>query len=277
MRTMLRRARTALGRRVRTVMRHLPSKNLAGTIYETPNGIFSIPMSDIALANVLRKSVAWSDDEVDRICAVTDAASRVLFVGAHVGTLVVPVARHVAKVAAIEANPDTFRFLGANLALNGVTNVTLYDFAAGEADGEIDFILSRQNSGGAKRRPVIADERYTYDSPNMVSVPMRCLDDVLPGSFDAIVMDIEGSEVFALRGIPRLLGAADHLFVEFLPHHLRNVAGVDTDAFCDLILPHLPHLVIENRTFGADAARAELRRLFIADEGHDLIHFSRHG
>ncbi|WP_394646648.1 FkbM family methyltransferase [uncultured Sphingomonas sp.] len=264
-----------MGRRIRTLTRHLPSQNLVGTIYRTPNGVFSIAASDIALANVLRRNLAWSDHEVEAINAVTDPASRVLFVGAHVGTLVVPVARHVAHVTAIEANPDTYRFLAANLALNSIVNVTLHGYAAGEADGEIEFMLSRLNSGGAKRRPIIADGRYTYDNPSIVRVPMQRLDNALEGTFDTIVMDIEGSEVFALRGMPRLLAGAQRLFVEFLPHHLRNVAGVDSDAFCDLILPHLPRLTIDGQVFDADDARVELRRMFVADEANDLICFSR--
>ncbi len=275
MRSAVTRLKTALGRRIRTLTRHLPSQNLVGTIYRTPNGVFSIAASDIALANVLRRNLAWSDHEVEAINAVTDPASRVLFVGAHVGTLVVPVARHVAHVTAIEANPDTYRFLAANLALNSIVNVTLHGYAAGEADGEIEFMLSRLNSGGAKRRPIIADGRYTYDNPSIVRVPMQRLDNALEGTFDTIVMDIEGSEVFALRGMPRLLAGAQRLFVEFLPHHLRNVAGVDSDAFCDLILPHLPRLTIDGQVFDADDARVELRRMFVADEANDLICFSR--
>ncbi len=275
MRSAVTRLKTALGRRIRTLTRHLPSQNLVGTIYRTPNGVFSIAASDIALANVLRRNLAWSDHEVEAINAVTDPASRVLFVGAHVGTLVVPVARHVAHVTALEANPDTYRFLAATLALNSIVNVTLHGYAAGEADGEIEFMLSRLNSGGAKRRPIIADGRYTYDNPSIVRVPMQRLDNALDGTFDTIVMDIEGSEVFALRGMPRLLAGAQRLFVEFLPHHLRNVAGVDSDAFCDLILPHLPRLTIDGQVFDADDARVELRRMFVADEANDLICFSR--
>ena len=265
----------AIGRPVLTVMRHLPSKNLVGTIYRTPNGIFSMPASDIIIANVLRRNVAWSQEEVEEICATTNADARVLFVGAHVGTLVVPVARYVNEVVAVEANPETYSFLAANLAFNAIANVTLHSFAAGEEDGEIEFILSKENTGGAKRKPITADPRYTYDNPNTVRVAMHRLDDVITGTFDTIVMDIEGSEVFALRGMPRLLAAAQRLFVEFLPHHLRNVAGVDADVFSDLVLPYLPRLMIGSQTFEGDAARMELQRMFLADEGHDLIRFSR--
>lgn len=275
MRTIAVQAKNFLSRKVRTFTRHLPSGNLEGTIYRTPNGIFSIAASDIALANVLRRNVAWSDDEVREICAATDHDARVLFVGAHVGTLAVPVARHVAHVVAIEANPDTYRFLAANLALNSIDNVELHGVAAGESDGEIEFLLSRRNSGGAKRRPLKADPRYTYDRPDVRRVPMRRLDDLIEGEFATIVMDIEGSEIFALRGMTRLLAQAQRLFIEFLPHHLRNVAGADSDTLCDLVLPHLPRVAISGRQYEGDAARAELKRMFLADEGEDLIRFTR--
>ena len=266
---------SAGARRVRMVTRYLPKANMIGTIHRTPSGIFSISSEDVALANALRNNQAWSQDEIDEIMAGAGAGSHILFVGAHVGTLVIPVAARVATVTAIEANPDTYRFLLANLAFNDVSNVTLHRFAAGEADGEIEFILSRQNSGGAKRRPVIADRRYTYDNPRIATVPMHRLDDRLTGPFDTIVMDIEGSEIFALRGMPRLLSEARRLFVEFLPHHLRNVAGADADALADLVLPHFPKLTVAGRSFVGEAARAELRRMYQADEDHDLIGFSR--
>lgn len=271
----MRQTLSAGARRVRMVTRHLPSANLVGTIHRTPSGIFAIAADDVALAAALRGNIAWSQGEIDEILADATPASRILFVGAHVGTLVIPVAKRVADVVAIEANPDTCRFLIANLAFNDTTNVAVHRFAAGEAKGEIEFLLSRQNSGGAKRRPVIPDSRYTYDNPEIARVPMRRLDDVLTGPFETIVMDIEGSEVFALRGMPRLLAQARRLFVEYLPHHLRNVAGVDSGALADLILPHFPRLTVEGRTFEGAAARAELKRMYDDDEDHDLIRFAR--
>jgi len=275
MRAVLGSARSLVSRRVRAITRHLPSDNLIGTIYSTPNGVFSIAASDISLANVLRRNLAWADDEVDAICSVTGTDARVLIVGAHVGTLAIPVARHVREVVAIEAKPDTYRFFSANLALNDVANVISHCFAAGEEDGEIEFLKNRQNSGGAKRRPIVDDARYVYDRPELVRVPMRRVDDLVDGAFETIVMDIEGSEVFALRGMRGVLSKADRLFIEFLPHHLRNVAGVDSDAFCDLILPYLPIATITGRRCEGQEVRDELRRMFDADQGDDLICFSR--
>ena len=70
-------------------------------------------------------------------------------VGAHIGTLVVPLARHAAHVMAIEANPDTFELLNLNLLLNGCANVEALQLAAGEREGEIEFVQNTSNSGGS--------------------------------------------------------------------------------------------------------------------------------
>ena len=95
------------------------------------------------------------------------------------------------------------------------------------------------------------------------------------GPLGAMWMDSEGWEMFGMRGRAGLLSEARGLFVEFLPHHIRNVAGADADALADLVLPHFPKLTVAGRSFVGEAARAELRRMYQADEDHDLIGFSR--
>ena len=50
------------------------------------------------------------------------------------------------------------------------------------------------------------DYAYFYDSPEIIKVPAGPLDDVLAGqTFDVILMDVDGSEYFALRGMQTLL------------------------------------------------------------------------
>lgn len=50
---------------------------------------------------------------------------------------------------------------------------------------------------------------------------------------DFVLMDIEGSETFALRGAPRMLQGCETLFVEFIPHHLKLVAKVSVRDFLE--------------------------------------------
>ena len=73
--------------------------------------------------------------------------SRVLVVGAHVGTLAIPLAQLAANVIAIEANPRTFELLTLNVAINAVTNCRCINIAASDSNEPIQFLLSRTNSG----------------------------------------------------------------------------------------------------------------------------------
>jgi hypothetical protein len=71
------------------------------------------------------------------------------------------------------------------------------------------------------------------------------LDELLPGeTFDVVLMDIEGSEYFALQGMQQILASAAVLQVEFAPHHLQFVANVSVADFLATITPHFHSMVI---------------------------------
>lgn len=53
-----------------------------------------------------------------------------------------------------------------------------------------------------------------------------------------IIMDIEGAECFALKGMQQTLAESKSLYIEFIPHHLQNVSGVTATHFFDLVTPH---------------------------------------
>lgn len=95
-------------------------------------------------------------------------------------------------------------------------------------EGELEFVLNRVNSGGSKRLPKVALESYVFSAERQNIRAVR-LDDVVDESTDVILMDIEGGEIFALKGMARLLSGVTYLSVEFLPHLIRNVAAVGVD------------------------------------------------
>ena len=90
-------------------------------------------------------------------------------------------------------------------------------------------------------------------------------------------MDIEGSEYFALRGMQEILSRADHLAVEYLPHHLRQVAGIDVAEFLTPIAPHFNRLRIPSKNIETDRQGflPALQAMFQADEEDDGIIFSK--
>jgi FkbM family methyltransferase len=125
---------------------------------------------------------------------------------------VIPLSGLCKKVVAIEANPTTFGLLEINLRINDVRNCRALNVAASDRKETLQFIINRTNSGGSKRMPVIRDYRYFYDNPETIQVPAVPLDDLFRDeAIDLIVMDIEGSEYFALKGMQTILSRANVL------------------------------------------------------------------
>jgi hypothetical protein len=118
---------------------------------------------------------------------------------------------------------------------------------------------------------------YFYDRPNIIRVRAARLDDVLPAPYDLILMDIEGSEFFALQGMPRLLSQTRHLISEFLPHHFRDVAGVGAKEFVQLVEPHFERLFVPSRDQSVTRKHflPLLSAMFEEDASDDGIVFSR--
>jgi hypothetical protein len=75
----------------------------------------------------------------------------------------------------------------------------------------------------------------------------------------------------------KILGRARTLFVEFLPHHLRNVSGVSPEEFVTLIAPHFSRLFIpsKNQTVARSAFKETLRRMYDHDEADAGLVFTR--
>ena len=149
---------------------------------------------------------------------------------------------------------------------------------AGDCDEETDFVLNRTNSGGSKRMPKVKASMYFADHPDIVTLRAQALDAALPGiDFALVFMDIEGSEYFALKGMQKILSRAQTLFVEFLPHHLRNVSGVSPEEFVTPIEPHFSRLFIpsKNQNVTRPAFKETLRRMYDRDEADAGLVFTR--
>ena len=131
---------------------------------------------------------------------------KVVDVGANVGDTVLTASVQVGSaghVFGVEAHPRTYRFLQGNVRLNKVTNVTLFNSAAGEKEGLVRFSDSR------------------YDDMNQVGrgsleVPISRLDDLLPGneSIALLKVDVEGYERSVFRGAVALLSRTECVYFE---------------------------------------------------------------
>ncbi len=205
---------------------------IRGLVVDTRQGRFCVDPDDEIITKSLVETGEYGLDEIEQARQFIHRDSRILVVGAHIGTIAVPLSKLCRELVAIEANPNTFEFLRQNLLLNECANVTAHNCAANDRDEMVQFVLNTYNSGMSKRMPKMPDAIYFHDHPKVTSVRGMRLDDLLDRhDFDLVFMDIEGSEYFAFLGMPKILAGAERLVVEFIPHHLSRVAGVTLDEF----------------------------------------------
>jgi FkbM family methyltransferase len=257
--------------------RLIVGKTVEAFLVNSRQGLFLVHPEDLGVGGSLIRKGSYGENEIDRITSLTNAQSSVLFVGTHIGALAIPIAKKVRTVTAIEANPDTFRLLKLNTMLNNCENINAIQIAASDRKGQFDFLMSKVNSGGSKRMPLVKAYNYFYDKPNIIKVNADRLDVVIPADHDLIVMDIEGSEYFALKGMERLLSKARHLIVEFIPHHLRNVSKVPVDEFLRLLEPHFDTLVIPSKQLAIERSQflPVLQQMYNLDECDEGMVFSK--
>jgi len=187
-------------------------------IVESKNGTLAVDPRDLEVGLKLRNNGSYGLDEIARINELISTQSNVLVVGAHIGSLVIPIAKNCNKVVAIEANPNNFNLLKTNLHLNKTENVSIHNIAASSKQETIKFQMNVVNSGGSKRLPKNNEYMYRYDNPEVIEVQAHSLDEYLDeNNFDLVLIDIEGSEYFAMQGMEKILSNCNTLIVEFLP------------------------------------------------------------
>lgn len=246
-------------------------------LVRTDQGQFAVPAEDRYVGRALRVDGHYGSLELNYWKSVCDRDTRLLVVGAHLGALTIPLSRLCKRVVAVEANPRIFELLRLNVLLNDVRNCRLINIAANDRLERLEFLASTVNSGGSKRKPLI-DWHYYFDDPELIEVEASPLDIVLADEvFDVILMDIEGSEYFALKGMQRLLESASKLQVEFLPHHLKYVAGKSVADFAATITPYFSSMLIagKGRTAHGDDMAALLCEMFNGNEENEGLIFSK--
>lgn len=149
--------------------------------------------------------------------------------GAHLGFITVHAARAAGpegRVIAFEPNASVHAVLQTNLQANGVADrVSILPFALGERAGKAHFSVSGDTSGLF----------HSENAAAAVEVDLVRADEAVGGPVDVVKLDVEGSELAALRGMEGLLRrnhAPRALFVECHPELLER-AGASRDELLD--------------------------------------------
>jgi FkbM family methyltransferase len=130
-------------------------------------------------------------------------------IGANIGQFAIVGALAVGKagsVYAFEAHPRTAGFLRENLELNGISNTFVGQFAIGADFGWVrisDYRSDDQNSVGNSG----------------ISVPMVPLGSLVTGRIDLLKIDVEGYELFVLKGLGDKIAEVECIYFEVMDKH----------------------------------------------------------
>lgn len=260
---------------IRARLLKLFGKKTRGVLVHGETGYFIVDPQDSHVSRQLLQTGSYNPAELKEILKLVTPESRILVVGGHIGSMVVPLAKIAREVYVIEANPNTFELLTLNIRLNSLTNVKLFPLAANDRSGKLKFVMNTENSGGSKRLPLTQKENYFYDSPQVVEVRAVPLDELFPTEkFDIILMDIEGSEYFAIQGMPKLINNCNVFIFEFIPDHLCHVSGISVEQFFSALSTtkfSRAFLPKQNKSCSFEDLCAELKLLVAKDQYEDGI------
>lgn len=256
-------------------------KYAVSVTYSTKNGLISIPVEDFQIGRKLGFQGKWDWDEVDFLSDLITENDTVYIIGTHVGTLLIPLSKKAKEVVGFDANPKIFKFLQNNIYLNNIKNYKIFNYAVGNKYGSLKFLQSKVNSGGSKIMPEIENYLFTYDNPSVIEVEIVPLDDFIEKNNltygEILIMDIEGSEYFALQGMPKSLEKCKYLYIEFEPNHLKFVSNCDTDTFFDVFIDqfkevkfmrsHITINLIENKSVFSEL----IKKMYNRNDSDDLL------
>ncbi len=188
-------------------MTNLAVPNTPFVIADCRHGTFCFHPQDM-IGRMLVAYGEWAQQEVAFLTRLLRPGDVALDIGAHIGTLTVPLARAVGPngvVFAFEAQRLVYHNLCTNLHLNGLANVHVQNAIVTDTGGcvhlrEIPYDGWR-NSGGFTIPPEAASP------PSGLYTPKLVLDQHLAHlpRCRLVKMDVEGHEAAALRGMARLI------------------------------------------------------------------------
>lgn len=213
------------------------SKHGIGVLVQTRDGILAVDPNDFGVARALLERGSYAEEEISWLAQVLEEGSRLVFAGAHVGSLLVPLALRAGArdIEAFEPSPANYRLLQANLALNGLADsTTVHPFALGDSACSIRFTHNITNSGNSR----IAHK-------GELEVQMRTLDGVLSrkSGVDLLVVDTEGFETNVLRGAVQTLQNTRFLYIEYSPEQLEE-QGSSPEELLQLVSAHFPSMYL---------------------------------
>lgn len=161
----------------------------------------------------------WIDPEarsedVDVIKMILRPGDRFYDIGANIGQLSIEAAILVGPrgmVTSFEAHPRTAELFRNNVKLNGLKNIRIVQSAVGDKCGWLVFTDSN------------TDDQNSVSENGSIHVPVLKLDTLYNGDkIDLLKIDIEGYELFAIKGASETLKNVDLIYFEAWDRHFAK-------------------------------------------------------
>jgi FkbM family methyltransferase len=155
--------------------------------------------ADDHLSRTLREGWFPTSPATDLLFQMVRPGDRVLDLGANIGQFCLPLAAMGCQVVAVEASPRNAQLLEASIARNQFHNLRLIHAAVSDREGTLEFCPAGPYghvASSISNKPSVKVRAATVD---------QLLAEIGWDRVDYIKMDIEGSEIAALRGMAGLL------------------------------------------------------------------------
>lgn len=190
-------------------------------IRKTNQGLWIAGIRGDLVSNTIFEKGEWEPNVTKYLTEHVKPSETVIEIGANIGyytTLLASIVGKNGKIYSYEANKHVFDLAILSLRMNALERegVFLKNFAVSDSVGTIelvcasneDFVLGGVNLGGTHLKfPLEKNDEKT------VSVQSVTLDEDLPDvkNVDWLRMDIEGSEILALKGAKRIIESSPNL------------------------------------------------------------------
>lgn len=176
----------------------LGNENSPLLIEQTRHGVFILNRHDMSIDQEMLRYGEYAESEVKLMIDLTAKDATLLDIGANIGALTLPLARHLSSGTVFAFEPQRYVYyrLCGNMALNGITNVICVNAAVGAETGtvmmpRIDYSRYHFSAGVRVRQTGDGDE-----------VPLVQLEKyhLGAGKVGFIKIDVEGFEASVIAG-----------------------------------------------------------------------------
>ena len=195
-------------------------------------GLIAFPSFDSVMSERIIESGIWENSEQKWIELNTQADSVVINAGANVGIHSIVAASIIGekgRVIAFECHREIIEILRLNLIANGALNVEVVGYAVGEFREDRLLFLNPKNSGDnrLKHSDELADDGIEV---GVIRLEDYCQENGLIPNI--VVMDVQGFELAAIRGLGNVLAEKGKILFELTPRWIDedlNVSKMQLD------------------------------------------------